>query len=127
MVKLVLFGWAAPILCLFAYAINLIRGCKICGNSVLCFFFRFFFDVSFFAFPLDVQHDELVQTESFHVVVIDDVQAKVQQVLGIAVDGSQQRADVQFQLVQYRFVDDSGAVNELLEEGIFFDGIQMFF
>ena len=35
-------------------------------------------------FPVDVEQHELMQAESLHVIVVDDVQAEVEQVLGIA-------------------------------------------
>ena len=57
-----------------------------------------------------------MQSESLHVVMINHIDAKVEQILAIAFGRCDELTDVQFQLVEYGFVHDTIAVNQVLEE-----------
>jgi len=80
-----------------------------------------------FLFPLDVEQDELVKPECLHVVVVNHVDAKVEEVLAISFGRGDERTDIQFQLVEYGLVHDAIAVDKVLEEGILLDGQQVLF
>ena len=78
----------------------------------------FFVFNTFFRFllPLDVEQYELMKSERLHVVVVNHVDAEVEQVLAIAFGRCDERTDVQFQLVQHLFVYDAVAVYQMLEQ-----------
>ena len=56
-----------------------------------------------------------MKAECFHVVVIDYIDAQIQQVLAILLVRCNQRTDSQIQLVEYAFVHDTIAINQVLE------------
>ena len=66
-----------------------------------------------------------MQSERLHVVVINHVDAKVEEFLAVTFGRCDERADIQFQLVQFVLVHDAVAVNQVLEEGILLDGLQV--
>ena len=57
-----------------------------------------------------------MKPERLHVVVVNHVDAEVEQVLAIAFGRCDERTDVQFQLVQHLFVYDAVAVYQMLEQ-----------
>ena len=79
-----------------------------------------------FGQPLQVEPDELLESESLHVVVVDDVDAEVQQVFAVFYLCGNQRTDVQLQLIEHRFVHDAVAVYQMLEQSVFLDGGEVF-
>ena len=85
--------------------------------------------LAFFRFllPLDVEQHQLMKSECLHIVVVNHVDAEVKEVLAISFGRGDERTDVQFQLVEYHFVNDAVAVNQVLEEGILLDGLQVHF
>ena len=72
-----------------------------------------------FGQPLQVEPDELLKSESLHIVVVDDVDAEVQQVFAVFYLCGNQRTDVQLQLVEHGFVHDAVAVYQMLEQSVF--------
>lgn len=58
---------------------------------------------------------------------INDVDAKVEQFFTIFFLTGNKRTDIQFELIQYGFVYDTVAVDQVTEESIFFDGFQVLF
>jgi DNA replication protein DnaC len=64
----------------------------------------------------DAKQYELMKPERLHVVVVNHVDAEVEQVLAIAFRRCDERTDVQFQLVQHLFVYDAVAVYQMLEQ-----------
>ena len=76
--------------------------------------------------PFQVKSDELLQSEGFHVIVIDDVDTEVEQVFAVFHLRGDERADVQFQFVEYGFVHDAIAVNQMLEQSVLLYGGQVF-
>ena len=68
-----------------------------------------------FRVPGLVKVHQGIQTESFHVVVINHVDAEVQQILAVAFSGSYQGTDVELQLVKHTFVDNPVAVDEVFK------------
>ena len=77
-------------------------------------FFLFFFQ-RMGGQPFQVKSDELLQSEGFHVIVIDDVDTEVEQVFAVFHLRGDERADVQFQFVEYGFVHDTVTVDEMAE------------
>ena len=67
-------------------------------------------------FPLVVGFDEVAQAVGFHLVVIDDVDAEVQQVLGVLRRRGDERADVELEAVQRAFGDVARAIYKAREE-----------
>ena len=57
-----------------------------------------------------------MQSECFHIVMINHIDAKVEQVLAVAFCRCDERTDVQFQFFENTFVHDTVAVNQMLEE-----------
>ena len=88
------------------------------SDSVFSFCLSFFrcFSLFHFSFPLDVKQDELVQAERLHVVVINHVDAEVEEFLAIALGRGDERTHVQFQLVEVVLVHDTVAIYQVLEE-----------
>ena len=68
-----------------------------------------------------------MQTESLHIVVINYVQAEVEQVLAVFLRRTYKRTNVEFQFLKYAFVNYTVAVNKLLEQRIFFYCLKIFF
>ena len=68
-----------------------------------------------------------MKSESFHVVVINDINAQVKQIFAVFFHGSDQGAHIQFELVQNGFIHDAVAVDEMTEEAVFLDGGEILF
>ncbi len=84
---------------------------------------RVFFPV----FPVDEQQDELLQSEGFHIGMVDDIKTEVKKCLVRRGVRFQQCADVQFEFVEHWFVDVSVGVDEVAEELILLDGFEVLF
>ena len=72
-------------------------------------------------FPVDEQQDELLQAVCLHVVVVDDIEAEVEQALVLAGLRLQHGADVQFQFVENLLVDVTIGVDEVAEQLVVLD------
>ena len=61
---------------------------------------------------MQVELDKLLQPEGFHVVVIDNVDAEVEQVFTVFFLSGDEGTDIQLELVEHGFVHDAVAVDE---------------
>ena len=64
---------------------------------------------------MQIELDKLLQSESFHVVVIDDIDAEVEQVFAVFLLRGDEGTDIQFEFVEYGFVHDTVTVDEMAE------------
>ena len=90
-------------------------------------FHLFFFYGFLLGEPLQIELDELLQSEGLHVVVIDNVDAEVEQVFAVFLLCGDEGANVQFQLVEHGFVHNAVAVDEMAEESVLLNGGEVFF
>ena len=79
------------------------------------------------ALPVDIEDDQLLESEGFHIGMVDHIETEIEQRLVFASLTLQQRADVEFQLVKYLFVDITVRVDQVSEQLIFLDGVKMLF
>ena len=66
-----------------------------------------------------------MESEGLHVVVVNDVEAKVEQLLVGFLLRLEHGAYVHFQLVEHTLVDNAIAVDEIAQQSVFFDGSQV--
>ena len=93
-----------------------IRGCKVFARVYQSFsFILFLFYCFLLGKPLQIELDKLLQSESFHVVVIDDIDAEVEQVFAVFLLRGDEGTDIQFEFVEYGFVHDTVTVDEMAE------------
>jgi hypothetical protein len=59
--------------------------------------------------------------------MIDDVDAEVEQILAVALLAGDERAYIQLELIQYRFIHNTVAVDKVLKQCILFNGEQVLF
>ena len=74
--------------------------------------------------PINVEQDELVQSEGFHVLVENDIAAKVNK-LGIVVVAVQERLDVEAELLQNLFTDNTVAVEQIGKQAVARNGLKV--
>ena len=71
--------------------------------------------------PFDVEQYQLVESERFHIAVVDDVETEIEETFvgtGLRLEDG---PDVEFQFLEYVLVNDAVAVNEIAKERIFVD------
>ena len=88
--------------------------------NLLCVFF---FRNCTLALPVDIQKHQLMQSESLHVAIVDDVEAQVQQVFVFAGLRLEHGADVELELVENIFIDDAIAVDKISEQCVSIYGL----
>ena len=75
--------------------------------------------------PFVVESDEGTEAVGFHFVVINHVDAEVEQIFGVVGRMGDERADVEFEFVEHGFGDIARRVNQALKELVAADGLEV--
>ena len=74
--------------------------------------------------PINVQQDELMQAKGFHVLVENDIAAKVHKLCSVVV-AVKKRLDVETELLQNFFTDNTVAVKQIGKQAITRNGLKV--
>jgi hypothetical protein len=94
---------------------NLIRGLFFCGS---------FHSLVLKLLPINVEKDELMQAKGFHVLVENDIAAKVHK-LCIVVVAVKKRLDVESEFLQNLFTDNTVAVKQIGKQAVARNGLKV--
>ena len=89
--------------------------------SFLCCVFRFRMRFT----PLFVASHQVFESVGFHLVVVDDIDAEVEQVFAVVRGVGDECPHREFEFVEHGFGDISSGVDQSVEEVVFSDGLEV--